>query len=73
MRTAADHGDYALPLGIVQQRFGVRPLRVIERTVQATAIVAVSALADSFPSEGKHLRHLWRGGSPAELPERQGA
>ena len=69
---AADHGDHALLLRLVQQRPGARPLAVIECAVQATAVVAVSDLADGLRSEGKRLRYLGRGASLGELPERQG-
>ena len=71
--SAADHGDYVLALRLVQQRLGAMPLAVIERTVQATAVVAVSNLADGFRREGKRPRYLGRSASLGELPERQGA
>jgi hypothetical protein len=70
-RFAADHGDDALPLGIIQQRFRPGPLPVIEGAVQATAAVAVSDLADGLRSERKRLRDPGRGASLGELPEGQ--
>jgi hypothetical protein len=71
-RFAADHGHDALSLGIVQQRFSAGPLPVVESTVQATAVVTVSDLADGFRGEGQRFRHSRRGGSPGQMAEREG-
>ncbi len=72
-RFAADHGDDALFLGIVQQRFGAGPLPVVESTVQAAAVITVSDLANGFGSEGQRLRDSRRGGSLGEPTECEGA
>jgi len=70
---AADHGDDALLLGIVQKRLRAGPLLVIQGAVQATTVVTVRDLADGLRGEGQRLRDSGRGGSPSELPESEGA
>jgi len=72
-RLAADHGDDALLLGIVQKRLRAGPLLVIQGAVQATTVVTVRDLADGLRGEGQRLRDSGRGGSPSELPESEGA
>jgi hypothetical protein len=70
---AADHGDDALLLGIVQKRLSAGPLLIIEGAIQAATVVTVSDLADGLRGEGQRLRDSGRGGSLGELPESEGA
>ena len=47
-RLAADHGNDALLLGVVENWFGPRPLFVVECGFQTIAVVAVGYLADGL-------------------------
>ena len=70
-RRAADHGDNALFLGVVEKLRGPRSLLVVKGTCQTVTVVAMGDLTDRFGSERKRSSDLRRSHSTRKLLQHQ--
>ena len=72
-RVAADHGDDALPLAVLQQRGRTGPLLLIEGPFESPLLVAMADLPNGLWRQRNNRGHPWRANAFRQLQKRDGS